>query len=183
MSSIDKFINHFTKNKILFSMWHLGDNGELQLHKINFSKEGTWKWQIDHTIKIISLSDIKTMLPKYLLNYDISWDDLLNCSDTVFLTYGYSEEEGEEKKPISSDYRKPFRAPAYIGSSEDNMKDEVSKILHKKYVEDVKLYNIIRKSVFEEIKRINPTRASEINLEIKDDPNEISYLVDIKDVS
>jgi hypothetical protein len=50
-------------------------------------------------------------------------------------------------------------------------------------VEDVKLYNIIRKSVFEEIKRINPTRASEIKLEIKDVPNEISYLVDIKDVS
>ena len=53
-----------------------------------------------HTIKIISLSDIKTMLPKYLLNYDISWDDLLNCSDTVFLTYGYSEEEGEEKNQL-----------------------------------------------------------------------------------
>ena len=183
MNSIDKFINNLTKKKLPFAMWHLTNRGELQLHKIDFDKGKTWKWQIGYNINYNSLTNIKAKLPKYLLNYDIAWDDFLNYSGFVFLTYGYSDEIDGEKKPITIDYQKPFRTTAFIEPTENNIKDEVSQILHNEYVKEVKLYNKIRTSVLEELKRINPTRASKIKLEINNKPKEISYLLDINDVT
>ena len=183
MENINKFIIHFIDHKLPFAMWHLNGYGNLQLHQINFNlKSGTWKWHTGNNIKHTHQEEIKTKLPQYLLNYDMPWDKFLTYFGPIVLTYGYLSEDGERiSLPVS--YKKPFRTTAFVTPMEKDVKNNITKRLHDNYVRDVKLYNLIRKNIYEEIKRVNPDRANKIKLKLDDDPEKTTYLVDIYDVS
>lgn len=175
---LDKFIEHCLKDKINIAMWNLDDYGVLNLHRIMYNNEkSVWLWKTnDNNAKIYEEYKISENIKPFLYDYALDWNKLTTNTKPILLTYP-SYEFDNKTKELDLNYVPASQVTIFGDVMTRQEIKNINAKLHEDFIHKHREYNVIRKSILENIKDVNLSKYELIinRIELNDNPEPICY--------
>lgn len=163
---MDKFIDFIITKEKYLCLWYMTMQGELQLVKLYY-KDGGWEYHAKNGINTkltrYTTEQMRKKLGIMLLDYNIEWEDCIKGKHPIKLSFKYHH-NGVNVLVDFDDNRPPITKQKIDRNLSRKEQEKLKKLMKDTYIEDMKKYTRIVKSVVEEIRLANPEKAEKINL-------------------